>query len=124
MATPLHYANAIQDTGGLHKEFAIATARDAVDSQLQAFIEKSTSGFQHWEVETHAFYTLLLEKGLASAAEVRRAIEQLPHQSFQTKTYYEKWAAALAHISVDRGTIQQSELDEALGQPSATPEIL
>lgn len=124
MATPLYYATAVQDVGGLQTEHALGDASDAVNSSLQTSIEKSASGFQHWEVECHAFYTLLLDKRLASAAEVRRAIEQLPYQSFQSKSYYEKWAAALAHVSINRGTIKQDELEDALGQPTANPEIL
>ena len=40
------------------------------------------------------------------------------------QTYYEKWAAAVAVTSIERGTITQKDLDEALGMSHATPEVL
>ena len=39
------------------------------------------------------------------------------------QSYYEKWAAALAAISIEMGTIKQSELEAALGLPVGTPQI-
>ena len=38
---------------------------------------------QFWEYQTHAVYTLLLDKGLITAAGVRRAIESLPRAAFK-----------------------------------------
>lgn len=123
MAASQYYAHNLQDVGGLETEQIINATTDAVDTPLQAMIEKSAKGFQHWEVECHAFYTLLLDRGLASAAAVRRCIEALPPKSFESKTYYEKWAAALATVSLGRGIITEAELDAALGQPSSAPPI-
>ena len=39
------------------------------------------------------------------------------------QSYYEKWAAALAAISLETGTVKQSELEAALGLPVGTPQI-
>ena len=39
------------------------------------------------------------------------------------QSYYEKWAAALAAVSIEMGTIKQSELEAALGLPVGTPQI-
>ena len=36
----------------------------------------------------------------------------------------EKWASAIATTMIERGTITQPELDEALGLPTKEPEIM
>ncbi|KAL3155266.1 hypothetical protein ABBQ32_013196 [Trebouxia sp. C0010 RCD-2024] len=55
---------------------------------------------------------------------MRRAIEFLPETAFSTKTYYEKWAAAIATTMIERATISQPELDAALGKPTEKPPVM
>eukprot|EP00775_Hariotina_reticulata_P002626 gene2626-2927_t len=61
---------------------------------------------------------LLVQKGLMSLDELRRATEQLP--AYEELSYYEKWAAAGTAIAIERGTISRAELDAQLGPDPAT----
>ena len=87
MATKQYYANNVQDVGGLTIDTSTATGSvlDSVDDPMHALIDKSAKPYSYWEYQCHAFYMLLGAKGLAKAGSVRRAIEQLPVQSFQAK---------------------------------------
>lgn len=38
-------------------------------------------------------------------------------------TYYEKWAASIANILMERGTIQQLDLDHYLGVETEAPSV-
>jgi len=96
---------------------------DAADEPLAEIIAKSEKPYQFWEFQCHALYLLLTSKGHAKAGAIRRAIEQLPFDAFQSKTYYEKWALGLARVTLERGVIKQSELDAALGDVHTTPDI-
>ena len=103
MATEKYFAQNANDIGGvLADQHAInAPSADAEDEPLATIIEKSEKPYQFWEYQCHALWLLLVSKGLAKAGAIRRAIEQLPHDAFQSKTYYEKWALALARVTIE-----------------------
>lgn len=44
---------------------------------------------------------------------------QLPTGAFQWKTYYEKWAAAIAAHCLEAGHLSRAELDAVLGGDTA-----
>ena len=50
-----------------------------------------------------------------SAVQLRRGVEGLPAPANEAMSYYERWAASVAAISMERGTIQQRDLDHYLG---------
>lgn len=54
--------------------------------------------------------------------QLRRGIEGLPDPASEKMSYYERWAASVA-ISMERGTIQQRELDTHLGVSTAEPAV-
>ena len=75
-----------QDVGGLLADpypSTAVSAPDEVDTPLSVALAESEKPKQFWEYQTHAVYTLLLDKGLITAAGVRRAIESLPHAAFK-----------------------------------------
>ena len=47
--------------------------------------------------------------------QLRRGVEGLPAPANEAMSYYERWAASAAAISMERGTIQQRDLDHYLG---------
>ena len=76
-----------QDVGGVlandpYPSTAVS-APDEVDTPLSVALGESEKAKQFWEYQTHAVYTLLLDKGLITAAGVRRAIESLPRAAFK-----------------------------------------
>lgn len=104
----------VQDVGGenLHLEPPLADAIDA-----------SAKPTAYWEYQTHGLAYLLSQKGLWTTAAMRRAIENLPTAAYKNRSYYERWSAAIAAISLERGTFSQQELDEELGQDEPAPYV-
>ena len=128
MVSALHYRENRQDVGGVSTDEHPSTGQsvhDAAEAPLSAVIEKSHKPTKFWEYQTHALEVLLAEKKLISAAELRRHIEALPMQAFARKTYYEKWAAAMAASGIERGNFTQLEINIELGlQTPDTPAVL
>jgi nitrile hydratase len=86
-------------------------------SELHAPIDRAEKPYQQWEIAVHALVGLLSKKGLMTVDELRRGIEDLPEEAYKNLSYYEKWAASTAAIQMERGTIQQADLDRVLGKP-------
>ncbi|CAK0783031.1 hypothetical protein CVIRNUC_006226 [Coccomyxa viridis] len=125
----LHYQTNAQDvarTAGKTDPFPAVDqpCEDAADTPLSVALKKTEKPVKYWEYQCHALCCLLVGGGHVKSGEVRRAIEYLPPAAFQRCTYYEKWANAVAVTSIERGTISQKDLDEALGGSHATPEVL
>ena len=50
-------------------------------------------------------------------------MEGLPGPASEKMSYYERWAASMAAISMERGTIQQRDLDCHLGVSTDEPDV-
>ncbi|WIA14489.1 hypothetical protein OEZ85_003011 [Tetradesmus obliquus] len=81
-------------------------------------IDVSDRPWKAWERECHGVVWLLVQKGLMSLDELRRATEALP--GYASMSYYEKWASASAAIAIERGTFTHAELDAQMGPDPAT----
>ncbi len=67
----------------------------------------------HWEWQIDAMVRLALSKGLISDfAELRDGIEKLTPEDYESSTYYERWAKALAYTLVSRGVVTDLALAE------------
>ena len=55
--------------------------------------------------------------------QLRRGLEGLPNPASEKMSYYERWAASVAVISMERGTIQQREIDTHLGVSTVEPAV-
>ncbi|DBB01372.1 TPA: hypothetical protein ACH3X1_000040 [Trebouxia sp. C0004] len=92
----------VHDVGGLLVDAAIDVASGHKKYQL-------------WELQTHCLVTLLAKRGFLTVDELRRGVEGLPAPAIEAMSYYERWAASVAAMSMERGTIQQRDLDQYLG---------
>jgi hypothetical protein len=103
MAWAQHFAHNANDVGGVYsdKHAINTTPLDSAEEPLADVIEKSATPYQYWEYQTHALYLLLMKKAHFKAGAIRRSIEQLPYEAFQSRTYYEKWALALARVTIE-----------------------
>ncbi len=76
-------------------------------------IDLSEHDIAHWEWQIDAMVRLALKKGLINDfAELRDGIEQLTPADYESMTYYERWAKALAWTLVSRGVVREAELTE------------
>ena len=73
----------------------------------------------HWERRVHGLCGVLVGKGLLSVDEMRRGWEQLQPQAYDRMSYYEKWAASITNIMLQRGILTQASLDRQVILPTA-----
>ncbi len=63
------------------------------------------------------------KRRLMRVDELRRAIESLGADAYDTLSYYERWISAITHILVEKGVLTRAEIDrrvveiEARGAP-------
>jgi hypothetical protein len=61
--------------------------------------------------QVDAMMMLLAAKGISRVDEMRKNIETIGHDAYNTLPYYDKWTSALMRILVDKGVLTQDELD-------------
>ncbi len=84
-----------------------------IGGQTGGSIDLSEYENAHWEWQIDAMIRLALKKGLISDfAELRDGIERLAPEDYESMTYYERWAKALAWTLVSRGVISETALEE------------
>ena len=64
-----------------------------------------------WERRVDALHNVLSEKGLRRTDEMRRAIESLPAEEYERRSYYERWTAALEILLLEKGILTAAEID-------------
>lgn len=66
-------------------------------------------------------------KRLITVDEIRRAIEDLPPDAYDTMSYYARWVHALSTILAERGVFTpdelQAKLTEVKGRAAAAPDL-
>ena len=85
-------------------------AHDVGGADLAAVpLDLSERSYELWEREVHALLVCLVSAGHMTVDEMRRGIEHLPADTYNSWGYYEKWAASIAVILVERGIFNQAE---------------
>ncbi len=76
-------------------------------------IEKTEHDLAMWEKRTDALLVLLAspEKRVIRVDELRRAIESLPPEQYETLSYYERWITAIETLLVEKGILTREEID-------------
>ena len=71
----------------------------------------------HWELQMHAALVILenAKPPLMTDEELRRGIEVLDQHTYDTWSYYERWAASISAMLIERGVITTAELHAELG---------
>lgn len=69
-----------------------------------------------WERRIDALNVVLGEKGLRSTDEHRRAMESLPPQQYESLTYYQRWAAGLELLLLEKGVLTREEIDRQMAE--------
>jgi hypothetical protein len=63
-----------------------------------------------WEKRVDALLVLSGKKGLFSVDGLRRALEDMGEEAFETMTYYERWIAAVNQNLIEAGAYSLEEL--------------
>ena len=79
-------------------------------------IDRADHAHADWELRVDALHQVLGRKGLRSTDEMRRAIESLPPEEYESIGYYERWTAALEILLVEKGILTTEEIDRKMAQ--------
>lgn len=83
-------------------------------------VDRHEHAVTFWEWRVDAMVRLLFQaEVLVDFAELRRAIEDLGPEAYSGLSYYERWAAAVAALLVEKGVVSQEELDSRIAQLKA-----
>ena len=66
--------------------------------------------FAIWEKRVDALMVLCSGKGLFTVDGLRRVLEDMPPDSFDTMTYYERWIASVNQNLIEAGSYTTAEL--------------
>ncbi len=69
-----------------------------------------------WEKRVDALMVICSAKGLFTVDGLRRALEDMGAEAFETMTYYERWVAAVNQNLVEDGVYTLEELGRRMDQ--------
>ncbi len=79
-------------------------------------IDLSEHEHADWELRVHALHQVLGRKGVRRTDELRRAIESLEPDLYESLSYYERWTAALEILVVEKGILSTEEIDQKVAE--------
>ena len=98
----------VHDVGGL-----------VVDDLLNTEDKK----YSFWEREIHALLVFLVKNKKLTVDELRRAVEALEPEMYNTLSYYERWTAALCALLIERAIITRADIESAHGPPIESNDV-
>lgn len=97
-------ARAVHDMGGLPSDEPI---------------DRAEHEWADWEHLTNALAGVLRNRGLISVDELRRGIESMPPAEYESASYYERWAASMETLLIEKGVLSQAEIDARASEVEA-----
>ena len=74
-------------------------------------IARGEHDFALWEKRVDALLRIAVDKGYFTVDGLRRALEELGEDSFETMSYYERWIASVTQNMVEAGAFTTEELN-------------
>lgn len=81
-----------------------------LDRLTEDGVDLTTHDFALWEKRVDALMVIASSKGCFTVDGLRRALEDMGEDAFETMSYYERWVEAVARNLVDAGVITVEEL--------------
>ena len=75
--------------------------------------------FAIWEKRVDALMVLLSGKGFFTVDGLRRALEDMGEEAFETMSYYERWIAAVNQNLIEAGAYSIEELGQRMEEVAA-----
>jgi Nitrile hydratase beta subunit len=82
----------------------------------EAAIDRSEHQLADWEVLIDAIVGALGRNGVMNVDELRRGIESMPPDAYETASYYERWLYSVETILTGKGVLEPGELDQRLAE--------
>ena len=75
-------------------------------------VDRAEHDAAFWEKEVDAIQVLLSDeaRGIVGVDELRRGIESLGAEAYDTLSYYERWIASITAILVEKGILSEAEI--------------
>ena len=67
-----------------------------------------------WEKRVDALLRITSSKGYFTVDGLRRVLEDMPEESYETMTYYERWIASITETLLEKGVFSVDELGRAM----------
>ena len=79
-------------------------------------VSTSEHEIEPWEKRIEAILRCmqLREKPVVTIDELRRAIEEMPPNLYDTLSYYERWIFSLTTVLVEKGVLSRAEIDQRM----------
>ena len=74
-------------------------------------VDRSGHEWADWEYLTNALVGALRRREIINVDELRRGIESIPPDEYEAYSYYERWSASLETILIEKGVLQEAEID-------------
>ncbi|RMH53588.1 MAG: nitrile hydratase subunit beta [Alphaproteobacteria bacterium] len=75
--------------------------------------------FALWEKRVDALFMLTTAKGLFTVDALRRVLEDMGPEAFETMTYYERWITAVNRNLIEAGVYSTAELAAKIAEVKA-----
>ena len=97
--------------GMSEREEAVPKPHDRGGWPIDEPIDRSEHPVMDWERRSQVLLGVLLEKGLVRVDEVRRAMESLDRETYESLGYYERWTAGLVTVLIEKSILDPAEID-------------
>ena len=82
-------------------------------------IDPATHDYAQWEKRVDALQVITSTKGYFTVDGLRRAIEDMGEDAFETMSYYERWIASVNQNLVEAGVYTLEELGTKMAEVAA-----
>lgn len=77
-------------------------------------VERDEHDYALWEKRVDALYLLCSAKGIFTVDALRRVLEDMGQEAFETRGYYERWVQSVNQNLLEAGIYSLPELTEKL----------
>ncbi len=82
-------------------------------------IDRAEHDYSLWEKRVDALMTLASQRGHFTVDGLRRALEDMGPEAFESMTYYERWIAAINQNLIEAGVYSIDELGRRMAEVQA-----
>ncbi|MFV0473231.1 MAG: ScnB-like protein [Pikeienuella sp.] len=85
-------------------------------------VDRETHDYALWEKRVDALMVLMTSRGLFTVDGLRRVLEDMPKESFETQSYYERWVQSITQNLMEAGVFTPGELGRKMDEVAARGE--
>ncbi|MEL6476277.1 MAG: ScnB-like protein [Pseudomonadota bacterium] len=82
-------------------------------------IDPETHDYALWEKRVDALLVIASSNGLMNTDSLRRVLEDMGEEAFETMTYYERWIASVTQNMIEAGAFTIDELNAKMEEVAA-----